>query len=230
VAGEVGKSPELWHALTAPSPRSSSRGEGWGEGLFPQIRKMRARRVPLTRIASVDAIRPRPARGRAIAYEKYRRRADAARPSPVEQTQRPFPLRFCFVLDPIPCDRLGKGKRREAKQWKRLRNSICDSPAACGERSDHIARCDPGEGYRSDDSRRSRGGTPHPDPLRASFARLDPASAGRGRKATTSAAVDRSAWCHGRPKYPPAPLRPRATAPRRAAGRQPAARPASPRR
>jgi hypothetical protein len=37
------------------------RGEGWGEGLLPQ---RDSRRIPLTRIASEDAIRPLPQAGR----------------------------------------------------------------------------------------------------------------------------------------------------------------------
>src|SRR6202008_2556817 len=43
----------------SPSPRL--RGEGWGEGSF---REPRSWRGPLTRIASCDAIRHRPASGR----------------------------------------------------------------------------------------------------------------------------------------------------------------------
>jgi excinuclease ABC subunit B len=50
-------------SASSPSPRSS-RGEGRGEGMPRHIRKQKsARRVPLTRIASYDAMRPLPASG-----------------------------------------------------------------------------------------------------------------------------------------------------------------------
>jgi hypothetical protein len=49
--------------MTSPSPRSS-RGEGWSEGLLQRIlRKTRARRVPLTRIASQSDLSPQAGRG-----------------------------------------------------------------------------------------------------------------------------------------------------------------------
>src|SRR5258705_11846939 len=44
---------------------------------------------------------------------------------------------------------------------------------ACGERSDRS--CDPGEGVQAFPRVVLAEGAPHPDPLRASFARLDPA-------------------------------------------------------
>src|SRR6266511_4409690 len=46
---------------------------------------------------------------------------------------------------------------------------------------------------------------------------------------TIQVPADRSASCHARPEYPPAPWLPRAIAPRRAAAPPPGARPAGPR-
>jgi hypothetical protein len=69
-------------------------------------------------------------------------------------------------------------------------NIVVLSPLpACGERSARIARCATGEG----DIRESEHveSAPHPDPLRASFARLDPACGEREfRGACTGTALD----------------------------------------
>src|SRR5258708_21124692 len=53
-------------------------------------------------------------------------------------------------------------------------------PALRGERSDRS--CDPGEGRRRIRNTRIRGEAPHPNPLRASSARLAPAKSGAREK------------------------------------------------
>src|ERR1700736_4149465 len=91
--------------------------------------------APLTRIASGDAIRPLPARGRGIAYGKPAGCSRLLWPAPFLETMAACQFRFLFVLDPIPRVSVREAHRPESKRRKRLENSICDCPALAGDRS-----------------------------------------------------------------------------------------------